>query len=353
MSFRAIASKRILVTQRCLCRQSSSFTGSKNSLEKIQTDLKSQLDQYINKLHKASDKFKQLTSEVNNSKEALQKASRVLNELTGYNHIETVKEKVTRQAALLNQLVMSTQRSINELLQRKHLWTADDVTKFTELYRLEHAHTQAEMTAKERYQTCEKQMDREYMELARSIMERYHEEQLWSDKIRSASTYGTWALMGVNLLLFVAVQTVFEPRKRKRLTDRFEELLVAKVNEEEEKFKHVFESLDEKDRLLVQQQIALMEAVNTLTEHPLFDQATLDALKQTNNTTDNPIESSETNKATPHQTPLLDDDNLIKAILLPIENQVEDKDHSYLWQSVQSAIAGGLVTAIAIYFLNQ
>ncbi|KAI8060664.1 mitochondrial distribution and morphology family 33, partial [Gilbertella persicaria] len=117
----------------------------------------------------------------------------------------------------------NTQRGINELLQRKHLWTSDDVTKFTELYRLEHQHAQAETAARENYQTCEKQMDREYMELARSIMERYHEEQLWSDKIRSVSTYGTWALMVVNLVLFVMVQTVFEPHKRKRLTDRFEE----------------------------------------------------------------------------------------------------------------------------------
>lgn len=173
----------------------------------------------------------------------------------------------------------STQRGINELLQRKHSWTGNDVTQFTELYRLEHAHSQAEMQAKEAYQACEKKMDREYMELARSIMERYHEEQLWSDKIRSVSTYGTWALMVVNLLLFVAVQTVFEPRKRKRLTDRFEELLVSKVDEEEEKFRHVFESLDEKDKLLMQQQVAVMETLNSLAEHPLFDQETLHALK--------------------------------------------------------------------------
>ncbi|KAI8384815.1 mitochondrial distribution and morphology family 33, partial [Radiomyces spectabilis] len=177
------------------------------------------------------------------SREALQRASRALNELTGYNQIEAIKTKVNDQAKLFEQTRdrvqeakqqyehaietrSDTQRGINELLQRKHLWTGDDVTRFTELYRLEHEHSRNEATARERYQQCEKDMDREYMELARSIMERYHEEQLWSDKIRSVSTYGTWALMVVNLLLFVAVQTVFEPHKRKRLTQRFEELLV-------------------------------------------------------------------------------------------------------------------------------
>lgn len=251
----------------------------------------------------------------------------------------------------------STQRNINELLQRKHLWTADDVTHFTELYRLEHAHTQAELTAKERHQTSEKQMDREYMELARSIMERYHEEQLWSDKIRSASTYGTWALMGVNLLLFIAVQTVFEPRKRKRLTDRFEELLVSKVEEEEEKFKQVFESLDEKDRILMEHQIVLMNAVNNLSEHPLFDETLLQTLKQMpekNMQADLPERNTQvalSEEVTPRL--VLNDQDLMKVLLSPNEKPTDHhppKDD--IWRSVQSAIAGGLVTAVAIYFLN-
>ncbi|KAL9556728.1 hypothetical protein PS6_002208 [Mucor atramentarius] len=274
-----------------------SIVATKAYIEKLQHDMKPRLEPYITKLNNASEQLKRLTSDVSDSKEALQRASRALNELTGYDQIDAVKQKVNNQATLFEttrdqvqaakrayedaiETRSTTQRGINELLQRKHLWTGDDVTKFTELYRLEHAHSQAETLAKEKYQACEKQMDREYMELARSIMERYHEEQLWSDKIRSVSTYGTWALMVVNLLLFVAVQTVFEPRKRKRLTDRFEELLVAKVDEEEQKFKSVFEALDEKDRLLMQQQVAVMETLNALTEHPLFDQETLESLKR-------------------------------------------------------------------------
>ncbi|CAO3694065.1 unnamed protein product [Rhizopus stolonifer] len=200
-------------------------------------------------------------------------------------------------------------------------------------------------------------MDREYMELARSIMERYHEEQLWSDKIRSASTYGTWALMGVNLLLFIAVQTIFEPRKRKRLTDRFEELLVSKVEEEEEKFKQVFESLDEKDRILMEHQIVLMNAVNNLSEHPLFDETLLQTLKQMpekNMQTDLPernIQVALPEEVTPKL--MLNDQDLMKVLLSPNEKPADHhppKDD--IWRSVQSAIAGGLVTAVAIYFLN-
>ncbi|GAN03682.1 hypothetical protein MAM1_0045d03137 [Mucor ambiguus] len=274
-----------------------SIVATKAYLEKIQHDMKPRLEPYIMKLNNASEQLKRLTSDVSDSKEALQRASRALNELTGYDQIdalkgvshstatlfETTRDQVQAAKGAYEDAIetrSTTQRGINELLQRKHLWTGDDVTKFTELYRLEHAHSQAETVAKEKYQACEKQMDREYMELARSIMERYHEEQLWSDKIRSVSTYGTWALMVVNLLLFVAVQTVFEPRKRKRLTDRFEELLVAKVDEEEQKFKGVFEALDEKDRLLMQQQVAVIETLNALAEHPLFDEETLASWKR-------------------------------------------------------------------------
>lgn len=234
------------------------------------------------------------------------------------------------------------------------MWTGDDVTKFTELYRLEHEHSKSEQIAKERYQSSEKQMDREYMELARSIMERYHEEQLWSDKIRSVSTYGTWALMAVNVLLFVAVQTIFEPRKRKRLTDRFEELLVDKVAEEEEKFKGVFESLDEKDRLLMQQQVVLMETINSLVEHPLFDEETLDMLKRpVVEEMQEPVLNFQKEKVE------LNNEDLRRLLLLTPSDfedaplfKKEKESNKVLWYSIESAIAGSLVTALAFYFIK-
>lgn len=273
---------------------------------------------------------------------------------------------------------------------------------------MEHSHSQAEAVAKERYQTCEKQMDREYMELARSIMERYHEEQLWSDKIRSVSTYGTWALMVVNLLLFVAVQTVFEPRKRRRLTDRFEELLVAKVDEEEQKFKGVFEALDEKDRLLMQQQVAVMETLNALTEHPLFDEETLASLKRTQEKEEEkagvlpvpiaPILPSSTTEETlplviektspvmiEEATPVaveenkirIDNEELRKLLLLSPANfddapfykepvsipstitTINNDDETiaigkrdFVLYSIDCALVGGLLTAITVYFIR-
>ncbi|PKY16404.1 hypothetical protein RhiirB3_402846, partial [Rhizophagus irregularis] len=105
--------------------------------------------------------------------------------------------------------------------------------------------------AKEELHKYEKQVEKEYTELSKSIMMRYHEEQVWSDKIRSASTYGTIALMTLNIILFICVQTIFEPRKRQKLAEKFEELLIKKLDKNEEtgifqQLYHKYERMDEK-----------------------------------------------------------------------------------------------------------
>ncbi|CAG8650319.1 17081_t:CDS:2 [Dentiscutata erythropus] len=188
----------------------------------------------------------------NSAQDILSVASDNLNKLTGYSMVENLKEKVIQRekefevarkrlsaSKLAYEEVIAarsaTQREINELLQRKHQWSSDDVIKFTQLYKNEHLNEQAETAAREEFQRCEQKVEQEYTELTRSIMLRYHEEQIWSDKIRSASTYGTVALMLLNVILFIGVQTIFEPRKRQKLADKFEELLIQRTNEEESK----------------------------------------------------------------------------------------------------------------------
>ncbi|CAG8444510.1 8067_t:CDS:2 [Funneliformis caledonium] len=193
------------------------------------------------------------TIKIQDSQHLLNSASQVLNEFTGYSAVERLKEKViqqeqefvtTRQRLASAKLAYeeavtkrsTTQREINDLLQRKHQWSNDDVVRFTELYRNEHLNEQAENFAKVEFRKWEKQVEKEYSDLTRSIMMRYHEEQVWSDKIRSASTYGTIALMTLNVILFICVQSIFEPHKRQKLADKFEELLIKKSDEDEKKF---------------------------------------------------------------------------------------------------------------------
>lgn len=63
--------------------------------------MKPRLEPYIMKLNNASEQLKRLTSDVSDSKEALQRASRALNELTGYDQIDAVKQKVNNQGKAL------------------------------------------------------------------------------------------------------------------------------------------------------------------------------------------------------------------------------------------------------------
>lgn len=118
-----------------------------------------------------------------------------------------------------------TQKAINDLLQRKHLWSPNDVIRFTDLYRSEHANEQAEQKTKAEYKQAESNVEEKSRRLTRVIMERYHEEQVWSDKIRAASTYGTWGLVTVNVMAFLIVQAFVEPRRRRKQVERYEELV--------------------------------------------------------------------------------------------------------------------------------
>ena len=126
----------------------------------------------------------------------------------------------------------ASQREVNELLQRKHAWSPTDLERFTSLYRSDHANEQDEVAAQERLTKAERTADEAQSVLTKSILVRYHEEQIWSDKIRSASTWVTWALMGFNVFLFIIVQLGLEPWRRRRLVRGFEEKVREAMQEE-------------------------------------------------------------------------------------------------------------------------
>lgn len=123
------------------------------------------------------------------------------------------------------------------LLARKDSWTPADLERFTSLYRMDHSNEQAVQEAATKLADAEREAEHAASKLSSSILSRYHEEQIWSDKIRRMSTWGTWGLMGVNVLLFLVFQFGFEPWRRRRLVHGFEE----KVREalEKEKLAHL------------------------------------------------------------------------------------------------------------------
>ncbi|THG97783.1 hypothetical protein EW026_g4289 [Hermanssonia centrifuga] len=204
---------------------------------------------------------------------------RELNKVTGYGEIESLKRQVAeqetririaREAARTAKQELEkavherakSQREVNDLLSRKSSWSDDDVGRFTGLVRQDHLYEQAEARAKAKAVYTEDEVDREFTELMRVILHRYHEEQIWSDKIRSASTYGSLTVIGLNLLIFMLAIMIVEPWKRRRLAQTFEkkveEMSAETIMAFEEKSGDLTAQLKEQQRVVSQ----LVEAVN-------------------------------------------------------------------------------------------
>ncbi|KAL6236656.1 sensitive to high expression protein 9-like protein, mitochondrial [Aspergillus navahoensis] len=192
---------------------------------------------------------RQFTTWMDNLQSNVFVAGQRLNDLTGYSSIEALKRSIQEQeerlraarlrvrtakeayAAAINRRSTS-QREVNELLQRKHAWSPADLERFTHLYRNDHTNEVAENETQEALSAAERESEEAAASLTKSILSRYHEEQVWSDKIRRMSTWGTWGLMGVNVLLFLVFQIAVEPWRRKRLVKGFEEKVLEAIEKE-------------------------------------------------------------------------------------------------------------------------
>lgn len=188
-------------------------------------------------------------------------ASRRLNDLTGYSTIEALKNDISAQENLVQKTRQevkaareryssaiatrsTTQREVNDLLHRKHAWTPADLERFTNLYRSDHANEQDEVAAQKEVSDAETRYEEASTKLGRAILARYHEEQVWSDKIRQMSTWGTWGLMGLNVLLFVVFQIMIEPWRRRRLVRGFEEKVEIALQERDAQLAGLRDSVD-------------------------------------------------------------------------------------------------------------
>jgi len=125
------------------------------------------------------------------------------------------ESKASHHEAHANQT--SAQREIVGLLERKSSWSPTDLERYMSLVRSEHHNERDVQIAKDNLAAAERNL-----EDARSLMERlerkqYHEEQIWSDTIRRNSTWVTFGLMGVNILLLLTQIAIFEPNRRKKI----------------------------------------------------------------------------------------------------------------------------------------
>lgn len=116
----------------------------------------------------------------------------------------------------------TAQKELTDLLQRRPTWSEADVERFTQLVKVDHSGSMASGRDKERVDRLEVETDAGFGGLMRSILTRYHEEQTWSDKLRSLSTYAQIAVLGVNAVLFLGAIVLVEPWKRRRMVEGFE-----------------------------------------------------------------------------------------------------------------------------------
>lgn len=227
---------------------------------------------------------KRVDHNVTELKKSISIASKVVNEITGYNKVIKLKDiiveneqklkdikkeihdaKVEHEKAL--ELRSSSQKEVNELLERKNSWNPADLDRFTRIYMTTHDLDNSVKNSAAKLKKLEDLQETTHDALIRSIMNRYHEEQVWSDKIRQFSTWGTILIMCINLLLVFLVQFIFEPFKRWRLVNSFE----GKVKElfhNSEKLDLDIQALKEQlDTLNVRSAIAIQSAIPNINEN--------------------------------------------------------------------------------------
>lgn len=138
-------------------------------------------------------------------------------------------------------------RDVNALLERKHSWTDADVSRFTTLVRSDHSSNHAVHLTSSQLKEAELAVDKAFSDLTQAILERYHEEQVWSDKIRNVSTWAGVVGLLVNFVVFIGAIAVVEPWKRRRLVERLEERMTGMMEKVEgavELLAHRFDDLE-------------------------------------------------------------------------------------------------------------
>ena len=122
----------------------------------------------------------------------------------------------------------SSQKEIVSLLERKSSWSPEDLERYMSLVRSEHTDEQSVQAAKDGLAETDRDLENARSELERLERKQYHEEQIWSDTIRRNSTWVTFGLMGLNIILLLAQIAIFEPYRRRKIVKEVNRVLEEK-----------------------------------------------------------------------------------------------------------------------------
>jgi sensitive to high expression protein 9 len=183
--------------------------------------------------------------------ESFWNAGSTLNKVTGYDLVQERKNRVLEkdkdviqkreefklakeEYERLIELGKQMQRDLDHLRERKRIQSIDDINQITKLYESLLSLESQEKEAKLKYQKATEGFEKAQVEYLNEMRERYVEEQMFSDKIRQTSTWWTWGLISTHLFLFLVINLIIEPRKRRKLKQEMQELVQeASIKEQE------------------------------------------------------------------------------------------------------------------------
>lgn len=111
----------------------------------------------------------------------------------------------------------ASQIAVNSLLQRKSMWTAEDLSLFTQAVSREHEFENEEKLAKQKMVELEEQVEKLQNSYEDVVRERYQEELLVAERNRGISNILTWSLMLANLGMFCISQLIVEPYRQSKV----------------------------------------------------------------------------------------------------------------------------------------
>jgi hypothetical protein len=183
---------------------------------------------------KGTKQEQQQDADIKPSFSVIQKALTIISETSGEKEISYLKQqvndisqefdKVTQQVTFIR-MQTSKLQSKYEDLQKEHLqlmmrrdsWSEVDIQRFADITGSE-VHTKRELDHSriqlKQFEDLQEKTKKEYMD---AVRKRYHEEQLWQDKWRVISTYGTWILIGINSIVFIGGQMLHQRREGERI----------------------------------------------------------------------------------------------------------------------------------------
>jgi peptidoglycan hydrolase CwlO-like protein len=97
------------------------------------------------------------------------------------------------------------------------MWTAGDLSQFTQAVSKEHEFEHEEKSAKLKMESLEDQVERLQNSYEDIVRERYQEELLVAERNRGISNILTWSLMLANLGMFCISQLIVEPYRQSNI----------------------------------------------------------------------------------------------------------------------------------------